>query len=153
MAEFKIYEDDLCTAVLADAALGHVRITTKKKAQHLHDLEPKEVSHLFKVSTYASTVIFQLLQLHGTNILINTLQPQLTIDVVPRKQDDDIDLQWERKPMQQEELEQVAKQIKDKTDYIGVEKPSTEVKEAEKEELAEEEGVVNYLLKQLERIP
>ena len=153
MAELKIYEDDVCTAVMADAVLGHIQIMPKKKVKELHQLEPKEVSHLFRVATYASTVIFETLQLHGTNILVNTLKPELVIDVVPRKQDDDFDLQWERKPMQEEELAQVAKQIKDKTDYIGVEKPSAEVKEAKKEELSEEEGVVNYMLKQLERIP
>jgi diadenosine tetraphosphate (Ap4A) HIT family hydrolase len=153
MAELKIYEDDVCVAFLADAALGHIRVAAKKKAREMHELEPKEVAHLFRVANYASTVIFETLQLHGTNILVNTLNPQFMIDVVPRKQDDGIDLNWERKPMGQEELAQVEKQIKDKTDFIGVAKPSAEVKEAKKEEIKEEEGVVNYLLKQLERVP
>jgi len=153
MTEFKIYEDDVCTAVLADAALGHIQVIPKKKVKEMHELEPKEVSHVFRVASYASTVIFETLQLHGTNILVNTLKPQLVIDVLPRKQDDGLELQWERKPMQEEELAQVQKTIKDKTDYIGVEKPPTEIAEAKKEELSEEEGVVNYLLKQIQRIP
>jgi diadenosine tetraphosphate (Ap4A) HIT family hydrolase len=151
--ELKIYEDDVCTAVLADAALGHVQVIPKKKAREMHELEPKEISHIFRVACYASTVIFETLKLHGTNILVNTLNPQLTVDIIPRKQDDDLDFQWERKPMPEEEFVQVLKQVKDKTDYIGAEKPSAEIKEAEKEEIKEEEGVVNYLLKQIERIP
>ncbi len=101
-AELKIYEDDVCTAVLSDAALGHIQIIPKKKVRSLHELGAKEVSHLFRVASYASTVIFETLQLHGTNIMVNTLNPQLTIDVVPRKQDDDFDFQWERKPMNQD---------------------------------------------------
>jgi len=152
-SELKIYEDDICTAILSDAALGHIQVIPKKHVKEMHELDKKEISHIFRVASYASTVIFETLQLQGTNLLLNTLEPHLVINVIPRKFEDSFELQWERKPMPEEELAQVQNTIKDKTDYIGVEKPPTEVPEEKKEELEEEEGVVNYLLKQIQRIP
>jgi diadenosine tetraphosphate (Ap4A) HIT family hydrolase len=151
--ELKIYEDEICTAVLSDAVLGHVKIVPKKHVKELHELDKKEVTHLFKIATYASTVVFQLLKLQGTNIMANTMNPHFCLDIVPRKFDDSFELQWERKPMPDEELASAEKKIKDKTDFIGVQKPKTEIKETPKKELKEDKGVINYLLKQLLRLP
>ncbi|MBW3012110.1 HIT family protein [Candidatus Woesearchaeota archaeon] len=148
-----IFEDEKLAAVMGTAALGHVRIIPKKHAKSFSELDKKDVTYIFKVASIISSLLFETLGLHGTNIVANTLKPHIAVDIMPRKLDDNIELQWERKPMPDDQLSEVQKKIKDKTDVIGAAKPEAQVKEEVKEEIEDTKDAVNYLLKQIERIP
>jgi diadenosine tetraphosphate (Ap4A) HIT family hydrolase len=139
--------------VLGSAVPGHILVIPKKHAKKFSELGKGETSHIMKISTVLSTIVFEVLQLHGTNIIANTSKPHLFVEVVPRKMDDSLDLLWERNPIPEEQLSEIQKKIKDKTDLIGVKKPEAKVEEKPKEEISEKEGMINYLLKQLQRLP
>jgi len=148
-----VYEDDKLIAVLGTAVAGHILVIPKKHVKKFSELGKGEAAQIMKTATMLSTIIFEVLQLHGTNIIANTSKPHLYLEIVPRKMDDNLDLLWERNPLPEEQLSEIQKNIKDKTDLIGVKKPEAKVEEKPKEEIKEKEGIINYFLKQLQRIP
>jgi len=61
---------------------------------------------------------------------------------------DDLNFQWEQKVLQDEEMNDAKERIKDKADYIGIEKKKEELIENEEKELKDD-----YLSRHLERSP
>ena len=146
----KVYEDEICFANLGTGVIGHIEIHPKKHAGKLEDLNSEEINHLFTVANVSATVIFEGLGAQGTNILCNTKQDHLTIDVVPRNFSDDMDFQWPPKQIPEDELQQIASRIKDKTFMIGKEKPKEETAEVKKESKKIES---EWYKQQLRRMP
>ncbi|PIN79566.1 hypothetical protein COV16_03460 [Candidatus Woesearchaeota archaeon CG10_big_fil_rev_8_21_14_0_10_34_8] len=157
-----VYEDKLCVAYLSEdaAVLGHIHIVPKEHIETLEDCDEELALQLFYVASYAATAVYEGLGSQGTNIICNNgkgagSQDHLVIQVLSRKEGDNIELKWEAKQQSQADFEEVMSKIKDKADILesGVElTPEIESVEEEPDQtLTTEEE--NYQIKHLYKIP
>jgi len=160
-----IYEDNLAVVMLAPdpAVKGHLVVLPRQHFQVMSQVPDDVISYLFLIANKVSTLIFETLGCQGTNITVNNRVAagqewaHFMINVIPRKENDNIDFNFKRSKADQNELEEIMKRIKEETNYIGLEDKSQQ-----KPEVIEEQGTqeidVNkseddYKLKQLRHIP
>ncbi|MFC1728028.1 HIT family protein [Nanoarchaeota archaeon] len=156
-----VFEDEDVIALLhpKPAAPGHIILTSKQHVPIIENCPNKIVGKLFNVANKVSTGVFEGLQAHGTNIIIQNgveagqTTPHFVINIIPRREKDGLNFQWEPRKVKDEDLESAELQLKEKTENIGIEKEAPKAVEVKKEKPAEIEGEDNYLIKQLERIP
>jgi len=111
---YKIYEDDLILAVLDvnGANPGHCFVIPKNHYPIIEQVPDEEITQLFSVANKISGSIFENLKVQGTNIFVANGIPagqtvaHFLINVIPRKENDGVNLQW--KP----------KQLTDKNDLV-----------------------------------
>lgn len=117
----KIYEDELLDVILLSSALaeGQIAIYPKKIVKHIEQLADNEIEHLFAVANIVSSSVFEAVGAQGTNIVINNGIKGVSLNIVPRKDGDKLNLNWDLKPAKPEELEKTQKKLKEHTDYIG----------------------------------
>lgn len=155
----KIYEDENAIAILPDnpAVPGHVRVIPKKHAHSLKDIAKDAATHLFWIASFAGSAIFEYLGVQGTNILLHDGlkgHEHLTLEVVPRKFDDNLDLQWAPKELSEEENNQAFERLKDKAFFVGKEKEEKKKEPVHLDKKHHEvKGEDNYQIKRLVRIP
>lgn len=162
-----IYEDDKVMAVLnlKPASPGQILLFTKEHYPIMEQVPDSEVTHVFKIANKLSTVLFETLNIQGTNIIVQNgtaagqFIPHFSVNIVPRSENDGLNFQWEPKKLSKDELETAQLQLKEHTENIhpsmfGREKekpkPKTEKQEKPVKLKGEKE---NYLIKQLTRIP
>lgn len=157
----KIFEDDDILAFLDvnGAAPGHTFVVPKKHHPIFEQIPDPLVAKLFTISNKISTALFEALQVQGTNIFITNgvsagqSVAHFVINVIPRKEGDNINLQWQSKQLSEEEMSTVELKIKEGTQDIGgFGAESTgkhEKKEEKKETIAGDEE--NYLWKSVNR--
>lgn len=158
----KIYEDDFVIAVLDvnGANPGHCFVIPKTHYPIIEQVPDAEVGRLFQVSNKISTAIFDSLGAQGTNIFVANGIPagqtvaHVTINVIPRKENDGINLQWQPRQLSEEEMSTVELKLKDQAKNIG--RFETEAKPAKiaapkLAQVSEEEE--EYFSRQLERLP
>jgi len=162
----KIYEDAEVFAVAhpRGAAPGHILVFPKKHYQIFEQIPDYEITHLFSVVNKLSIAVFEGIKAEGTNIIIQNGVaagqeiPHVCIHIIPRKQDDELPLQWKPKRLTEEQMSAVELKLKGAASEIGAfetEKKKEHVK-TEKEEtkiLKAEKEKENYMIRQLERIP
>ena len=96
----RVYEDDLAMAVLDvnGSNPGHCFVIPKNHYPIVEQVPDKEVGRLFQVSNKISTAIFESLGVQGTNIFVANGIPagqtvaHFTINVIPRRENDEINL-------------------------------------------------------------
>ncbi|MBU0456791.1 MAG: HIT family protein [Nanoarchaeota archaeon] len=134
-----IYEDEKVLCVIPEKSLakGHLVISSKDEEKFIENLSQEDSAHLFFTASFASTAVFEGLKAHATNIILKSGDSddnpdgRLAVHIIPRWQDDGLDLLW--KPKQSSyNLDEVASKIKDKTWKIKYQK---EVKEIKKENI------------------
>ncbi|MFH0869801.1 MAG: HIT family protein [archaeon] len=159
-----VYEDENLMAILPGkpAVLGHIKILPKQHATKLEDLTPEMAENIFFLANFASSAVFDALRPHGTNIIMNESENHLSIDVIPRKENDGMNFLWKPKSMAPQALDDIFSKIKDKTFTVGKKDdkksaPPREVsakpEEIISEKTAEGKEKTNYLIKHLQRIP
>ena len=156
-----IYEDDTAVAVLMKkgAVLGHIKIFPKKKVTFLKQLSDEEADHLFSIASMCSVSVFEYFGAQGTNIILSegTFMADdewLNFDVLPRKFDDGINLQWTPKQLDEAEMKNAQELLSDGA--FGIGKETEEKKEPEnldKDKAKTIEDEEDYQIKQLHRIP
>jgi histidine triad (HIT) family protein len=160
---YKIYEDKDFMAVLNQrpAAIGQIILFPKKHHAIFEAMPDYEVGNMFSLANKMSRVIFETIGCQGTNILLNSgivagqESSHVSLHIIPRGEDDGINLQWKAKPMNEEEMSTIEIQLKQACETIG----SFEKKEKiipvklEKEIEKVKEKADNYLFRQIERIP
>jgi len=112
----KIFEDDKVVAVLDPnpVSLGHVIVMPKDHFPIIEQVPDYIVSHVFEIVNKISIHLFEALKLQGTNILVSNgipagqEQPHFAVNIIPRKQNDGIDFQWEPKQLSEEEMSTVS---------------------------------------------
>ncbi len=160
----KIYEDDLVMAVLDvnGANPGHCFVMPKIHYAILEQVPDNEISRLFNVSNRISSAIFESLGAQGTNIFVANGIPagqtiaHFTINVIPRKENDGINLQWQPKQLSEEEMSTVELKLKDQAKNIGhfekkERKPRVHVQAPKPVHFSEEED--EYFTRQMRRVP
>ena len=112
-----IYEDEICFALLHEspAVPGHTMVIPKTHTTIIEELDDKIVEHLFVVCNKVSTILFDKLGAHGTNVIVNNGidagqdLPHVVINVLPRSENDGLDFEWTPKQSGQQVLESLQK--------------------------------------------
>src|SRR3989344_3239827 len=161
-----LYEDKDVAVIVKDTAVTPGQITVLPK-QHFTILEivPNElVEKCFLVANKVSMAIFESVGSQGTNIIIqNGLSagqtvPHFAIEVVPRREEDGLNFQWQPKQLNEQELESLLSQLSEvkvnlKEKAETKDKREIKVKDENTEIIVEKDGKKNYLLKSIRRTP
>ena len=159
----KIYEDERSMAVLDvnGANPGHCFVIPKNHYPIIEQVPDNEVGHLFVVSNKISSAIFESLGAQGTNIFVANGIPagqavaHFIINVIPRKENDGINLQWQPKQLSEEEISTVELKLKEQTKNISQTTSEKEVKKAriESKPRAISRDEAAYFSRQIKRMP
>ena len=156
-----LFEDDDIVAFLPEESIapGHILVSTKEKYDLIDNVPDYLVAWCFAIGNKISQVLFDTIKMQGMNHLINSgLEPgkQWSLNLIPRFENDGLELRWDPKKGDMQELQ------KDMATYQGATKnkiifeEKTKPQPIEKKKAAkieQKEGEVNYLIKQLHRIP
>ena len=154
----KIYEDNDVIAFLDvnGANPGHCFVVPKEHYPIFEQVPDPMVKKLFSASNKISMAIFDALQVQGTNLFVtNGIEAgqkvaHFMINIVPRKENDGINLQWQPKQMTEEEISTIELKLKEESYNIGVEeKKPAPVFNPPKHEIGDEDN--NF--KKMRRIP
>ncbi len=158
-----LYEDDKVIAFLDPSYLGKIMLMPKEHYPIIENVPDFVVGHLFEVANKLSKALFEGLNATGTNIIVNNgvsagqTIPHFCISIVPRRENDGINLQWQPKQLSDDEMSTVELQLKEEAKNIGSfegEKKEPVNMDEKTEKIEEKEGdEENYLIKQLRRIP
>jgi len=158
----KVYEDELVMAVLDvnGANPGHCFVMPKNHYPIIEQVPDVEIIRLFQVSNKLSSAIFESLGSQGTNIFVANGIPagqtvaHFTINVIPRRENDGINLQWQPKQLSEEEMSTVELKLKEQTKNIGhfeKEEKKPRIQAPKPVALSDEEE--EYFTKQMRRLP
>ncbi len=158
----KLLEDDKAAVVPSrnPASRGHALVIPKEHFTIMEQIPDFLAGHLFSIANRVSTSMFEMLRVHGTNIIIENgiaagqKIAHFSINVIPRSENDGIGFIWQPMQVSDEELSGIELQLKEHTKNIGVfqkeEKKVMEVNDREELMPADDE---DYLLRQLRRLP
>ncbi len=145
------------------AAAGHLLVLPLEHKTILEQVPDFLVDQLFITANKASSLLFDLFpEVQGTNIIIENGTsagqevPHIALNVIPRRENDGLDLMWQPKQFSEEEMSTIELKLKEQTAKIGAfeEEKKEPVKIPEAEEIKEEDKETeDYRIKQLERIP
>ncbi|MBI2662669.1 HIT domain-containing protein [Candidatus Woesearchaeota archaeon] len=118
-----LYQDEKIIILLPPLSLaaGHIEIYSKLEEKNFEKLSSEDSIYLFHAASSIASLLFQLLQLHGTNIILKSgytddnKEGKLSLHIIPRMQNDSLQsLIWT--PQQPKyKIESIAEKIKDKT--------------------------------------
>jgi len=161
----KLFEDAKVAIILSPepASKGHTLVIPKEHKTIMEQVDDDLLGYCFSVANKVSMFLFEKLKAEGTNIIVQNgvaagqTEPHFVIHIIPRKENDGLNLQWKTKQASDSELSDAALQLgngliekKEKPVEIAKEAPKPE---DNKEEKAAEIIRDSYLLKQLRRIP
>ena len=157
----KLYEDDEVFVFLDfnGATPGHTFVVPKEHFPIFEQVPDKIVEKLFKISNKVSTALFETLQVQGTNIFITNgvsagqSVAHFVINIIPRKEGDGVNLQWQPRQLSEEEMSTVELKIKEGAENVGGFEAGSneqiEKTEEKRETIANDEE--NYLWKSVNR--
>lgn len=140
---------------------GHIIIAPIQDIMVLEQVPEALLQKMMQIANKMSSILFDTLKCHGTNILIqNGLAAgqinKFCINVIPRFENDGLKLEWDPKQAKPEQLDAALLNINgvDKKEaeekYKSEQKAKAETKKIEKIDVKEKE---NYLTKSLDRLP
>ena len=137
----KIYEDDLIVSVLDvnGSSPGHCFIFPKNHYPIIEQVPEKEIGSMFLLANRISVVLFESMNYQGTNIFVANGVPagqtvaHFMINVIPRKQNDGVNLQWTSKQFDEEEMSTIELKIKEQVGKVGLQKPEAPASAIKKE--------------------
>jgi histidine triad (HIT) family protein len=140
----KIYEDDFVVALLDihPATKGHALVIPKKHYVVTGQMPDSEIAHLFNVANKLSGMLFHELKPTGTNIVVNNGPgagqriPHVAVYVIPRYENDGLDLLWQPNEDAAKTLDKMYNQFKGK---LRIEEAKVEKIVESKKELEEVE--------------
>ncbi len=158
----KLFEDEKVAVVPSSrpASRGHVLVIPKEHYTILEQIPDFLAGHLFSTANKASTAIFEMLRVHGTNIVIENgiaagqKVAHFAINIIPRAENDGIGFIWQSRQITDDEMSTAELQLKEQTKNVGGfqkdEKKALEVNDKEEVMPGNDN---DYFLKQLKRIP
>lgn len=159
-----IYEDEEIVIAVKDLAAIPGQITVFPK-EHLTIMEMVPDKILEKCAAFANKAgiaIFESLGCQGTNIIVQNglgagqKVPHFAIEIVPRREGDGLNLQWEPKQLMEDEMETTVMILKEGLERLEKEPEIKEEKAGKKEErkkIEKKDEKESYLLKSLKKIP
>jgi len=158
----KIYEDEFVMAVLDvnGSSPGHCFVMPKNHYPIIEQVPDMEIVRLFQASNRISSAIFESLGAQGTNIFVANGIPagqtvaHFTINVIPRKENDGINLQWQPKQLNEEEISTIELKLKEQTKNMGhFEKEEKKPRVHAPKPAAFSEEEEEYFAAQMKRLP
>ena len=171
-----VYEDNEIVALIDEnpAALGQIAIMPKAHYPIIEQVPDYLINHMFQVVNKISISVFEALQAQGTNLLVSNgvaagqALPHFMVNIIPRRENDGLNFQWQTKQLSEEEMSTVELVLKEHTQLINTldvpRPPSQNIpaeqagqEDAESHAKAHEQPVEeeiageNYLIKQLKR--
>jgi histidine triad (HIT) family protein len=153
-------------------APGQITVVPTEHYTILEMVPNKILEKLFNVANKLSIVAFEVLGVQGTNIFIknglgaNQTVPHFAVHIIPRKENDGLNLMWNPQELSEFDLEDAMVQITSNTEGLDISKEDTiedsGVEETTGEDAGDgEEGNAkkpkkekqNYLLKSIKRRP
>jgi len=154
---FKIFEnaDILAFLDINPASKGHILLIPKKHFQFLFQVPDNIVSNIFLTAKRIMPIIINVTKAEGISIYIAQGIDQhlshLVVNLIPRFKNDLLRFTWERKKANQEELKEIAHEIRSR---IGKEEEEEKnQKEHEEKQKKHEKDEIDYMKKFLRRIP
>lgn len=161
-----VYQDDKLIAYLnhEPASLGHIMLVPKEHHTIFEQVPDAETAKMFTVASKLSAVLFDSLNLGGTNMIIaNGVAagqdiPHVAMHIIPRlQQGDNLNFEWKPKQLSEEESSIAEIKLREACANIGgFEAGESKVVEHKKDapdKIIDDEDIKNYLLKSLKRIP
>ncbi len=157
----KIYEDDGVLAVLDmnGANPGHTFVIPKEHFTILEQVPDILVRKLFSIANKISSSLFETLDIQGTNLFVTNgiaagqAVAHFMINVIPRKENDGINITWQPKQLSEDEMSTVELELKEATKNIGSFETRLGIEKFSTPEIESISGEDNYLLRQMRRIP
>lgn len=168
-----VYEDKHFVAFVQEKAIvpGQITIIPRTKYTILEMLPSSLMPALATVVKKVSEAVFETLQCHGTNVLIENGisagqdQPVMSVHIIPRFTDDGIALEWEPQQLEEFAMDDALSQLTAANITLGEDvvkdgpEATVEVVDSDGGELESSEGQEapkkpdNYLIKSLRKIP
>ena len=153
--ELKIYQDSKCTAFLSKspATLGHIKIIPNQHIPIIEQIPDFIIDHMFVITNKISSVLFESLNIQGTNIIINNgisagqEHPHFSINLIPRTEKDMLNFNWEPKVVSDEDMNTIVLKLKEHTAHIGAfenEEKQTLIDPQQQTEQLSDEDEENY---------
>ncbi|HEY0844986.1 MAG TPA: HIT family protein [Noviherbaspirillum sp.] len=116
----KVYEDDLVYAFMDAGQVnpGHVLVATKKPYETLMDADEESAAAMMRAANKIAKAVQEAFQPHGITVLQANRPagwqtvPHLHLHVLPRYDNDGVDLTWPRKEPGLDKLREYAAKIK-----------------------------------------
>jgi histidine triad (HIT) family protein len=133
-----LFENDKIIIMLAvePSVNGHIQIFSKEHYTIMEQVPDEIISLITSSANKVSMILFEVLKVHGTNIIINNgvsagqKIPHFSIDILPRRTDDNLKLDWTLKQATPEALESIHRIIGE-----GMSMPEPLIIEEKKEEM------------------
>lgn len=158
--DFVIYEDEAIVALLAPkpSGLGHLLVIPKEHHTIITEASDEVAVKMFDVANKMSLLLFNNLQVKGTNIFLENgvaagqEVAHVALQVLGRVPEDGLDFQWEPKELSDEEMSEVEKRIKEGIGvFLGTSEAGQPSQARGTEVIKDDED--NYLTRQLHRSP
>lgn len=160
-----LYEDEDLLAVLhlKPAYPGQIIIFTKEHHTIIEQVPDPIVQHVFKTANKLSTVLFETLNIQGTNILVQNGSaagqtiPHFSVNIIPRSENDGLNFQWPTKQLSKDEMETALLELKAYTDAIHPDMFQRKTKPLEiktdGQPIKLDSKKEDYLIRQIIRVP
>lgn len=163
-----LYEDEEVVIAIKDTALapGQLLVFPKKHYTILEMVPDQLLRKCSILSNKVSMALFDSLGCQGTNVLVQNgvsagqQVPHFALEIIPRRENDGLNLQWKPKQLMEEEMAPVFSLLKEACAeiYVDESKPQPKketvvLKDKDTEIMVAKEGKNNYLLKSIRRVP
>ena len=154
-----LFESEQVVALLAPepGAKGQVIVAPKKHTPIIESVPDFVVAEMFQVANKVGIAVFEALGAQGTNVLVQNgpsagqKYPHTVISMIPRFENDRLQIGWTPKSAVEEELEKLQNAISQETKNVGIfEKKKEKPIEVEGPKEVEKD---DYRSKHLRRIP
>ena len=116
-----LYEDDDVSVLLdpQGAAPGHTIVIPRQHIPIFEQIPDPLTTKLFSIANKVSTALFDTMQIQGTNLFVTNgvsagqQAAHFAIQVIPRTEGDNINLQWQPRQLSEEEMSTVELKIKE----------------------------------------
>ena len=155
----KVFEDDVSVGILDinPANPGHILLMPKEHYSIMPQIPEKEIVHLFMLTKSLSNTMLRALEVQGTNIVVangvvaGQRAQHFMIHIIPRMDNDGLNLNLNEKEIQKEELKKIKIPILKKVNEIfnikqGDKEKSNEEDKKIKEEKIDLEAVAKKVL-------
>ncbi len=171
-------EQIIITLAIEPSVNGHIQIFSKEHHTIMEQASDEEIGLMISAANKISIILFELLKVHGTNIIINNgvpagqKIPHFSIDILPRRTDDNLKLDWTLKQATPEALDSIQRIISEgintpekavmeekrdvgviKGELVLAEKRKEDENRPDENEDPDEENQTNYYHQIFERIP
>jgi histidine triad (HIT) family protein len=162
--EILLRDEDVVVLTPKNAVVkGHVIVAPVAEYRIIEEVPHLLLAKMFQIANKFSSVLFDTLHCHGTNILIQNgvaagqVNARFSINVIPRYEDDGLGLEWTAKQAESEKLDLAQAKFNDveseeKEAKVMMEQKKKAEEKKEVHVIKDEAKKRNYLTRSLDRV-